>query len=98
MQRIRYIVFLMAVLLLTAGLLQAQEEGFLHVVTANDIDTLDPAIGYGLLSWASEPLVYRGLVAYENGEVVGALADKIDVSDDGLTYTFTIRDGAKFSN
>ncbi len=99
MQRIRYIVFLLAVLLLTAGVLQAQEEGVLHVVTANDIDTLDPAIGYGALSWGSEPLVYRGLVVYdETGTVVGALADTIDVSEDGLTYTFTIRDGAKFSN
>ena len=99
MKRLRYIVFLMGVLLLTAGVLQAQEENVLHIVTANDISTLDPAIGYDLLSWVSEPLVYRGLVGYdEKHDIVGNLADKIETSDDGLTYTFTLRDGVKFSN
>ncbi len=99
MQRFRYIVLLLAVLLLSVGALQAQEAGVLHVVTANDIDTLDPAIGYGLMSWTAEPLVYRGLVINDaSGNVVGALADKIETSDDGLTYTFHLRADAKFSN
>ena len=41
--------------------------------------------------------VYQGLVTRgENGEVVPALAKTWDVSDDGLTYTFTLNDGVTF--
>lgn len=45
----------------------------------------------------SEPLVntYDGLLEYNNlNNQVGALATGYTVSDDGKTYTFTIRDGA----
>lgn len=41
----------------------------------------------------------EGLVAYgEDGQPKPMLADKIDVSDDGRTYTFTLRQGVKFHN
>jgi ABC-type transport system substrate-binding protein len=77
----------------------AQDENTLHIVSSNDLPTLDPAIGYDLISWLTEPLVYRGLVGYdENKQLVGLLADTIDASDDGTQYTFTLREGVKFSN
>ncbi|CAM3644286.1 ABC transporter substrate-binding protein [Bordetella sputigena] len=41
----------------------------------------------------------EGLVGYRaNGTVGPLLAKSIDVSADGLTYTFTLRDGVKFHN
>lgn len=41
--------------------------------------------------------VYESLVSVtEDGEVVPDLAESWTVSDDGLTYTFTLRDGVKF--
>lgn len=41
----------------------------------------------------------EGLVAYgENGQPKPMLADKIDVSNGGRTYTFTLRGGVKFHN
>lgn len=44
-------------------------------------------------------LVRRGLLSYgPDGEVVPALASDYEVSEDGLTYTFTLRDGLAFSN
>lgn len=33
-----------------------------------------------------------------SGEYVAHLADSIDISDDGMTYTFTVRNDVKFSN
>ncbi len=42
--------------------------------------------------------IYEGLVGWDtNNKPVGYLAEKWDVSSDGLTYTFTLRD-AKFHN
>ena len=41
--------------------------------------------------------VYQGLVARtENQEIVDSLASSHEVSDDGLTYTFTLREGVTF--
>jgi peptide/nickel transport system substrate-binding protein len=43
---------------------------------------------------------YEGLVAYQDGvetpTIVPELAEEWTVSDDGLTYTFTLRDGVTF--
>ena len=46
---------------------------------------------------AAEPL-YNRLVEFEKGEtnVVPGLATKWDISEDGLTYTFHLREGVKF--
>ena len=42
---------------------------------------------------------YNTLVSYDdNGEIVGELAESWDISDDGLTYTFYLQDGIKFSD
>lgn len=44
-------------------------------------------------------LVRRGLLQYDaEGEPVPALAEDWDVSEDGLTYTFALREGLTFSN
>ena len=42
--------------------------------------------------------VYDGLVRYKDGtlEVEPALAESWTISDDGMTYTFKLRDGVKF--
>lgn len=43
--------------------------------------------------------VFEGLTRIgQNGEAEEAMASKIDISDDKKTYTFTIRDDAKWSN
>lgn len=47
-------------------------------------------------------LVFQGLVRSDptgkTQDLVGGVAEKWDVSDDGKTYTFTIRDGIEFAN
>lgn len=64
-----------------------------------DIDSLDPHIA--VAAGTKEILfnIFDGLVnSNENGEVIPAVAKSYTISDDGLTYTFVLRDGIKFSN
>ncbi|MGZ7441965.1 ABC transporter substrate-binding protein [Paenibacillus sp. TH7-28] len=43
--------------------------------------------------------VFESLVSFDsNGKIIDWLAKSHNVSDDGLTYTFVLRDGLKFSN
>jgi len=66
----------------------------------SDPPPLDPDTFYqpeGLLIMTS---AYQGLLRYAPGSTKpeGLLAEKWAVSDDGLRYTFTLRDGVKFSD
>ncbi|MCM3744679.1 peptide ABC transporter substrate-binding protein [Sporosarcina luteola] len=61
--------------------------------------SFDPSIGFNAVSWSALNNIMEGLTRLDKDHrAVEATAEKIDVSDDGLTYTFTIRDGAKWSN
>lgn len=82
--------------LLGCGIAQAQT---LRVAMNSDIRSLDPGVNRDDRSDAVVLHITEGLVAYgEKGEVKPLLAQKIDVSADGLTYTFTLRQGVKFHN
>ncbi|OBB57703.1 ABC transporter substrate-binding protein [Mycobacterium sp. 852013-51886_SCH5428379] len=66
----------------------------------SDPPPFDPDTFYqpeGLLVMTS---AYQGLLRYapESTEIEGLLAERWTVSDDGLRYTFTLRDGVKFSD
>lgn len=41
-------------------------------------------------------LIYSGLMKYDHGTLVGDLAKTYSVSDDGLVYTFTLKDNIRF--
>jgi oligopeptide transport system substrate-binding protein len=63
-----------------------------------DFDSLDPALTY---SGLGEPynLIYSGLVTLnDDGTVAKQLAQSYQASQDGLTYTFHLRQGLKFSD
>ncbi len=52
---------------------------------------------FGIAYWTMN--FYDTLVRYDkNNEIVGCLAETWDVSDDGRTYTFHLRDGIQFSD
>ena len=64
-----------------------------------DIDSLDPHLA--VAAGTDEILfnIFEGLVVPdENGNVTPAVAKDYTISEDGLTYTFVLRDGIKFSN
>ena len=99
-----------AVSLLFAGVLAlgsmgttvcAEEEKVLDVALGEDITTLD------VMQTSNDYLVPMNIFdrlfevnVLEDGstEIVGSLCTDYSVSDDGLTYTFTLREGVKFSN
>src|SRR5829696_3608156 len=72
------------------------------VITANlrdNIRGMDSATSTDEVSWNIVVNVIEGLYRLdENARPVPAQAEKVDISEDGLTYTFTLRDGIKWSN
>lgn len=74
--------------------------GDIVVTYKDDITTLDPAIGYDWVNWSMIKSLYSRLMDYEPGtpNPVPSLAESFEVAPDGLTYTFKLRKGVKFSN
>ena len=71
--------------------------GSVVVGIQQDIDSLDPhkAIAAGTKEILFN--IFEGLVKPdENGNLKNAVASDYTISEDGLTYTFTLRDGVKF--
>lgn len=68
-------------------------------VPVADLKTLDPAQAVDLASAQAQEMLFTGLVM-ENDQLqaTGFLASSWDVSADGLTYTFHLRQGMKFSD
>ena len=65
--------------------------GFYPVITPMVSST------YGAGFWSRN--FYNTLVSYDdNGKIQGELAETWEISDDGKTYTFHLRDGVKFSD
>lgn len=92
---------LMALMPLSASAQDTPAKGGDIVVTyKDDITTLDPAIGYDWVNWSMIKSLYSRLMDYEPGtaNLVPSLAESFNVSEDGLTYTFKLRPGVKFSN
>ena len=79
---------------------QAQEETVLNWVTSAEIPTLDSALAYDTVSDIGLSYIAEGLLRYSpEGKIVPAGAvDLPEVSEDGLTYTFELRQDAKWAN
>ncbi|GAB2026695.1 peptide ABC transporter substrate-binding protein [Lactovum odontotermitis] len=70
-----------------------------HTYVTAPIQTLDSSILTDTYSGEVVGNVNSGLTRIDkDGKPQPELAEKIDVSEDGLTYTFTLRDGLKWSN
>ncbi|MGC1375818.1 MAG: ABC transporter substrate-binding protein, partial [Anaerolineales bacterium] len=69
--------------------------------TTDKIASLDPADAYSIRDWEVIKNISEGLLKWKPGtaELTPALATGMPViSADGLTYTFTLRDGIKFGD
>lgn len=84
------------------------------VNAAQPPSTMDPAFACDIVGNGYVAPLYATLVAYDrktypgpegvtvtaedDGKIIPALAESYEVSEDGLTYVFQIRDGAKFAS
>jgi peptide/nickel transport system substrate-binding protein len=71
----------------------------LRVMINSDMRSTDPGVNRDLNSDAVVVHMLEGLVAYREDTSIGPLlAERVEQSADGLTYTFTLRDGVRFHN
>ena len=83
------------------ALADAPKQGGAATITFNnDLTTLDPQVGYDWQNWSVIKSIFDGLMDNKPGttDLEPDLAESYTVSDDGLTYTFKLRDGVKFHN
>jgi ABC-type transport system substrate-binding protein len=78
----------------------AKQGGTITVTYHDDVATLDPAIGYDWQNWSMIKSLFDGLMDYVPGTTTlrPGLAESYDVSKDGMTFTFHLRKGVKFTN
>ncbi|MBN1148783.1 MAG: hypothetical protein JXA78_16095, partial [Anaerolineales bacterium] len=77
----------------------ADPDTLYYVAASEGIDTLDPAWNYESEGDAAILNTYESLVTYNGPDAttfVPALAESWEVSEDGMTYVFKIRQGVKF--
>ena len=71
----------------------------LIVAMSSDIISMDPVAQNDVYSSNAMKQMYEGLVYLSpDGMVMPMLAEKWDISDDGMNYTFHLRKGVKFHN
>jgi peptide/nickel transport system substrate-binding protein len=73
--------------------------GSIVVGVQQDIDSLDPHKATAAGTKEIIFNIFEGLVKPdENGNLINAVASDYTISEDGLTYTFTLRENVKFHN
>ena len=79
--------------------------GSITITQTSQPDYLDPALSYTVNGWEPMWLVYTPLLTYNHAEgeagaelVPGVAEDLPEISEDGLTYRFKIREGVEFSD
>ncbi|MFA6915785.1 MAG: peptide ABC transporter substrate-binding protein [Parachlamydiales bacterium] len=75
------------------GFMKPHEEGLLRVSIDNDLSTMDPRRVRDLNTMTFMRMFYEGLVrAKSDGTYEPAVAEKIEVSDDGKVYTIKLKE------
>ncbi|MCB9948463.1 MAG: ABC transporter substrate-binding protein [Rhodospirillaceae bacterium] len=88
-----------------AALMEEHRGGTMILTAVSAAGTLDPMINYTSQFWQIFQLTYDGLLKFKQGDraegfvIVPDLAEALpEPEDGGLTYTFQLRDGIRFSN
>ncbi|MGD8632886.1 MAG: ABC transporter substrate-binding protein [Anaerolineales bacterium] len=79
----------------------AEEPVSVVIGTTDRIASLDPADAYAVRDWELIKNTGEGLLKWSPGTAelqTGLAVDMPEISEDGLTYTFTLRDGIMFAD
>lgn len=76
------------------------EGGSITLDSTQAVPDLDPAVAFDTTSAEVDQSIYEPLVTYDKGtyNIIPDMASSYTISPDGLTYTFKIRQGVKYSN
>jgi peptide/nickel transport system substrate-binding protein len=99
--RWRVALYLMGVLFFIIGIGLAQDEKVIVIGHAETTDAYDPAHAFSPTSGIVNQAAYDTLVTFPDGdasEILPRLATSWTISEDGLTYTFTLNSAAVFSD
>ncbi|MDF9839396.1 MULTISPECIES: ABC transporter substrate-binding protein [unclassified Paenibacillus] len=77
----------------------AAPSGTLVVANEDDLNSLDPAAGYGTHTIRTLSNVYESLIKQDDsGNIIPGLATSWEPSADGMEYTFKLRENVKFQD
>ena len=88
-------------LVLTMSSATAQDEKVIVIGHTEVAEAYDPAHGFSPTAGIVDKATYDTLVTFPDGDassIEPLLASDWSISDDGLTYTFTLRDDVTFAN
>jgi oligopeptide transport system substrate-binding protein len=94
-------VFCLTIILLTACGREAPAPGnIIHLGNRSELQDLDPHVVTGVAEWRTLAALFQGLADLDpvSLEPVPGVASSWTVSNDGLTYVFTLRPEARWSN
>ncbi|MFB6104115.1 MAG: ABC transporter substrate-binding protein [Halobacteriaceae archaeon] len=80
----------------TTTTLSPQEGGRLNVGFESSLTGLDPHFTSSVVSWVVVYNMCETLITFQDGAPAGRLVQSWDISDDGLEYTFTLKEGVMF--
>jgi peptide/nickel transport system substrate-binding protein len=92
------LILLLAVLGLSLATAQSGPDTYVYQAFG-EVDTLDPEGAYDTASGTVLENVYETLYSYQGASITEyepTLATSYEVSEDGLTYTYTLREGVQF--
>jgi peptide/nickel transport system substrate-binding protein len=92
-------VMLMVLVALSSMMAMAQDEQVLVIGHVESTDSLDPARGFTQTTGVINRVTYSTLVTFPDedaSDILPMLATDWSVSDDGLSYTFVLREGVTF--
>ena len=102
MKKTLALILALMMMLISCSVAMAEDENYdpdaiIYGATSDDFSHLDCALCSDGQSTGITGQVYSSLMAFDlDRNLVCDVAESVDVSDDGLTYTFKIRPGVKF--
>lgn len=91
--------FLVFTLICLSGCLRSEKKADFVLINGVEPETLDPALITAQADGRIVSSLFEGLTARDkNGRIIPGMAESWAISEDGKTYTFTLRENARWSN